>query len=199
MVAKRNLAWHFVGETLRDGSPIPKDGVWLEHKGPLVLCKSGLHWSRQPFDALTYAPGETLCLDQVGGKIIENAGDDKGISSRRKIVVRMDATELLRYFARHQALSVVHLWEKDPADCVLDYLMGDDAARDAAYAASAAASGAAYATSEASYAASAAAYAASDPARDAAIAAAYAASDSASPAAREHFNSLVYEAFGDWL
>lgn len=31
-------AWHFVGDTLRDGSPIPADGEWLEIDGPVELC-----------------------------------------------------------------------------------------------------------------------------------------------------------------
>ena len=124
-----NLAWHFAGETLRDGSPIPQDGEWLEHSGPLKMCTSGLHASRNPFDALKYAPGATLCLVEIGGEIIEDK--DKLVCSRRRIVARMQTDELLRYFARMQALSVVHLW--DAPDVVLDYLMtGEDAARDAA-------------------------------------------------------------------
>ena len=169
---KRNLAWHFVNEKLRDGSPVPKDGVWLEYKGPLVLCESGLHWSRTPFDALQYAPGNTLCLVEIGGEIVEKNGDDKGISSRRKIIVRMEAEELLRYFARMQALSVIHLNEDLP-EIVCNYLMtGDEAIRDAAWAA----------------------------ARDAAMASAWdAAGDAARAAAKEHFNQLVYECFEDWL
>lgn len=36
-------AWHFVGTTLRDGRPVPADGVTLRHDGPLRLCASGLH------------------------------------------------------------------------------------------------------------------------------------------------------------
>ena len=133
-------AWHFVGDTLRDGSPIPADGVWLEHKGPLKMCETGLHASIHPFDALQYAPGNTLCLVECCGEIVEDT--DKLVCSRRRIIARMDATELLRYFARMQALSVVHLW--DAPDVVLDYLMeGEEsnraAARAAAWAAGAAA------------------------------------------------------------
>ena len=135
---KRNLAWHFVGKTLWDGSPIPKDGKWLVYKGPIVMCKSGLHWSRKLSEALKYAPGETLCLVEVGGNVVE--GDDKGISTKRKIIARMDATELLGYFARMQALSVIHLW--DAPDIVCDYLMtGDESLRAAAWAAAWAAAG----------------------------------------------------------
>jgi hypothetical protein len=125
-------AWHFVGDTLRDGRPVPADGVKLIHDGQLVMCESGLHFSPHPFDALIYAPGDTLCLVEVGGTVVHGKGEDKdkGICSERTIIVRMDAEPLLRQFARQQALSVVHLW--NAPHVVLDYLMGDDAAWDAA-------------------------------------------------------------------
>ena len=35
--------WHFVGDTLRDGRPVPPDGEWLEHTGPIDWCRSGLY------------------------------------------------------------------------------------------------------------------------------------------------------------
>jgi hypothetical protein len=233
---KKNLAWHFVGDKLRGGRPVPKDGVWLEHNGELSLCESGLHWSRDPFDALQYAPGPVLCLVEVGGEIIE--GDDKGISTRRKIIARMDATELLRYFARMQALSAIHLNEDLCGnETVVDYLMtGDESLRDAAWdaardaaraaawhaerdAAMAAARAAAWhaeraaamaaAMAAAWHAAMAAARdAAWAAARDAAWAAAWAAARDAAwaaamaaarDAARQHFNDLVRESFGDFL
>ena len=121
-------AWHFVGKTLRDGRPVPKDGEWLVCDQPLVICRTGLHASREPFDALQYAPGNTLCLVDCDGEIIEQ--NDKLVCSRRRIVARMDAAELCDYFARMQALSVVHLW--DAPDVVLDYLMTGEARADAA-------------------------------------------------------------------
>ena len=165
---KRNLAWHFTnGKTLRDGRKIPRDGVWLKHVGPLELCASGLHFSREPHDALQNAPGATLHLVEIRGLIIEPEGENKGVCSMRRSIARMDATEMLRYFARMQALSVVHLW--DAPDVVLDYLMtGDEALRGAARAAAWAAARAA--------------------ARGAARGAAWA-------AARQEFNELVYECF----
>ncbi len=49
-------AYHFVGDTLRDGRPIPADGEWLVHDGPVTICEAGLHASRHVFDALEYAP-----------------------------------------------------------------------------------------------------------------------------------------------
>src|ERR1700674_4153218 len=135
-------AWHFVGPTLRNGDPVPPDGEWLVYKGVLSMCESGLHASRRPWHALSYAPGATLCLVDCDGEVIEQ--DDKLVCSRRRIVTRMDFIEPLRYFARMQALSVMHLWEAP--DVVLDYLMtGEEsiraAARDAAGDAARAAAG----------------------------------------------------------
>lgn len=122
-------AYHFVGKALRDGSPIPPEGKWLEFVGEPILCKQGLHASLHPFDALKYASGATLCLVELGGKIVEC--NDKVVATRRKIIKRVDLTETLRYFARIQALSVVHLW--DAPELVLDYLMtGNESLREAA-------------------------------------------------------------------
>ena len=219
----KTFAWHFLyeGHKLRDGRDAPADGVWLEHDGDVVICESGLHASRRPADALSYAPGPILCLVECDG-IAEEHGD-KLVCRRRKIVARMDATDMLRYYARMQALSVVHLW--DPPQIVLDYLMtGDsslkDAARATAWAAAKAAARAAArdaAWAAASAAASDAAWAAtSDAASDAAWAATRAAaratawaaakaatSDAASDAAwaatRAEFDALVFECFADYL
>ena len=125
-------AWHFTAATLRDGRPIPADGVVLHHDGPLVMCESGLHWSRTPLAALQYAPGPILCRVEVWGDIIEDF--DKGISRNRVILWRLDATDLLREFARRCALDVAHLW--DAPGIVLNYLRtGDESIRDAAWAA----------------------------------------------------------------
>ena len=127
--------WHFVGSTLRDHRPVPKDGVWLKHKGTIELCSSGLHASPTPFDALQYAPGPILCHVECRGDFLHDT--DKWCCTERKIIKRMDATDLLRYFACMQALSVIDLWITEPPDVVLDYLMTGDE-RLAASAASAA-------------------------------------------------------------
>lgn len=55
-------AYWFFGDTLRDGSPIPADGEWLQVEGDLILCRRGLHASLDPWDALQYAPGPNLAL-----------------------------------------------------------------------------------------------------------------------------------------
>ena len=125
-------AWHFVGDTLRDGKLVPADGVPLIFNDRPILCEQGLHASLDPFDALEFAPGETLCLVECGGTIIQ--ASDKLVCTERTIIARMDASEMLRFYARMQALSVVHLW--DAPEVVFDYLMtGNEAIRAAASAA----------------------------------------------------------------
>jgi len=171
-------AWHFVNKKLRDGSPIPRDGKRLVFKGQPILCEQGLHASLEPFDALQYAPGNTLCLVECGGIILHQ--DDKLVCTERTIIARMNAEPLLIFFARQQALSVIHLYPNGTDDVVFDYLMtGDeklrDAAGDAAGAAAWTAAGAA-----AGAAARAAAWAAAGAAAgDAAWAAAWAAAECA--------------------
>jgi hypothetical protein len=160
-------AWHFVGDTLRDGRPVPADGEWLTHDGPLALCASGLHASIDPWHALQYAPGGTLCPVELDGEVLY--GDDKLVARRRRIVRRVDMTAHLRAFARAEALRVIHLW--DAPDVVRQYLeTGDESLRAAAWAAAWAAARAA--GSAAGSAADAACAAARDAARDAAWAAA---------------------------
>lgn len=133
-----DIAWHFTGTTLRDGSPIPPIGETLVFKGKIKMCARGYHWSRTPFQALQYAPGPLLHKVRVGGEVIEHDGDDKGVSSERTILATLDATYLLRRFAADQALSVAHLWKMP--DVVRDYLTTLDedkraAARETAWAA----------------------------------------------------------------
>jgi hypothetical protein len=173
----------------------------LVHTGTLALCESGLHASLEPFDALRFAPGPTVCLVECDGQILH--GSDKLVCERRRIIARMDATELLRYFARMQAVSCLHLWMTEPPDVVLDYLMtGDEslrlAAQSAAWLAREAAQSAAWlaAQSAAWLAAQSATRSASESAAaDAALAAAADAAWSAEAAARQEFNALVYECF----
>jgi hypothetical protein len=134
-------AWHFVSDTLRDGRPVPADGEVLVHKGPLKLCASGLHASKNILDALQYAPGSIICRVEVGGEIIH--GCDKLVCSERTILWRASGEQVLGQFARMCALDVLHLW--DAPDIVVQYLKtGDEsiraAARDASDAADAAGS-----------------------------------------------------------
>jgi len=120
--------WHFVNETLRDGTPIPKNGVWLPPIQNITICERGYHGSSEPFDALYYAPGSLLTYCEFRGEIQHQ--NDKFVSSERRILLRMEAEELLFYFARMQSLSVVHLW--DAPEVVLDYLATGDVSLKAA-------------------------------------------------------------------
>ena len=131
-------AWHFTNRTLRDGRPIPPVGEWLTHDGPVGMCQSGLHASRKALDALQYAPGDIVHLVECED-IVEEQGD-KFVCRRRKILASVDATEILRAFARRQALSVIHLWEAP--DVVKRYMeTGDESLRAAAWEAARAAAG----------------------------------------------------------
>lgn len=174
--------WHFLyeGHKLRDGTTAPKNGKWLEVKDP-VICMKGLHGSLTPYDALRYAPGPILCLCEFSDPVDKHK--DKFVSTRRRIIARMDATEMLRYYARMQALSIVHLW--DAPGVVLDYLMtGDESIQSAAYSAAKLAVGFA-----AVLAAGFAAWSAVE------SAAGFAAGSAVWSASRQDFNTLVYECF----
>ena len=192
------LAYHFVGATLRDGSPIPPDGEWLEYVGDIRICESGYHASVEPFDALHYAPGNTLCLVECDDVVAQQS--DKLVCRRRRIMARFDAADFLWEAARAWALEVAHLWAAPPV--VIEYLQtGDESKRDAASSAALAAAWDAAASSVAWYAASAvASSAALAVAWDAASAVAwYAASavawDAARDAQRRHFNDAVADKF----
>ena len=175
------LAWHFVGETLRDGSPIPADGEWLEYSGPVVMCESGLHASTDPFDALQYAPGPVLCRVEVDGVVKRH--NDKLVCSRRRIVARRDVTDMLRLFARQCASDVLHLLAAP--EIVVRYLAtGDESIRASAWDASWTTASDASWTTASDAALAAARGAAWDDARDAAGAARGAAWATAWDAAR---------------
>lgn len=126
-------AWHFVGDTLRDGRPIPPDGEWLIHDGPVIPCKSGLHASERIIDALKYAPGAVVCRVDLRGDILPHGGD-KLATRERRILWRIDASEILRTFARRCALDMVHFWYAP--DVVRRWLeTGDEKLRSAAWSA----------------------------------------------------------------
>ena len=125
-------AWHFVNSTLRDGQPIPADGVTLHHDGGLKMCRAGFHASKRIINALAYSPGNTICRVEVGGEIIHD--DDKMVARERTILWRVDAEDLLRDFARRCAIDVLPLW--DAPEIVVQYLKtGDESLRAAARAA----------------------------------------------------------------
>ena len=186
-------AYHFTGKKLRDGRKLLKIGEWLIHDGPLEMCSSGLHASREPFDALQYAPGSILHLVEVGGEIIK--GDDKLVARKRKILASFDAEDLLWEYARQCALDVYHLWGNDQTDpkgvCKRYLETGDEKLGAAAWAATRAVAGAA-AGAAAWDAAKADARAATEDAWDTAW-------DAAWDAQRKRFNKMVKDKFVELL
>jgi len=211
------FAYHFTGDALKDGSPIPDTGQWLELPAGVLVepCESGFHASVHPFDALCYAPGPRLHYVELDGEIKAH-GDpvDKYAARKRRIIASIDATDLLFRFACDQALSVIHLWNAPQA--VRQYLeTADETLRDAARAAAEDAAWAAWAARAAWDAAWAAAReaawdaareaawdaawaAAGEAAWDAAWAAAWAAAGAAAwAAAREDFARRVYAVLPD--
>ena len=134
-----NIAYHFTGSTLRDGSAIPPIGHTLRMDGDPVMCERGFHWSLRPSEALRYAPGPLLHRVRYSGKFL--LGNDKGVSTERTILAAFDATYLMRRFAADQALSVAHLW--DMPVIVREYLTDLDKEKRVAARAAAGAAGAA--------------------------------------------------------
>lgn len=125
-------AWHFCHEMLRDGTSRAKVGEWETYEGEVKICWRGLHASPRIIGALEYAPGSILRLVEV--EDVVDRESDKLVCRRRKVLAEIDATEVLRTFARWCALQVVHLW--DAPEVVVEYLRtGDESLRSAARAA----------------------------------------------------------------
>lgn len=99
-MAKKIKAWHFIAKDRRlgngDGRKIRK-GQTLKVDCEPVLCEAGLHGSKRPIDALTYAPGPIICRVEIGGHIIH--GDDKLVGNERTVIWWADATVTLHEFA----------------------------------------------------------------------------------------------------
>jgi hypothetical protein len=176
--------WYFSDESRKLRYDAGREiAIGVEHtvKGYPEPCKRGLHASERILDALQYAPGPIIWRVELSGRI--KRGDDKVAATRRKYIAGgLDISDILRKFARKQALSVAHLW--DIPEIVRRYLeIGDEFIRAAAWAAAWAA--AKDAASDAAWAAARAAAwaAASDAASDAARAAAWAAASDAAWAA----------------
>jgi hypothetical protein len=82
-------------------------------EGPLVMYEHGLHWSRRIIDALQYAPGNTICLVEAWGDVQEQ--DDKGVSTHRGVLAKMNGKKLLRLFAAdcaEEALTLCKVTDK---------------------------------------------------------------------------------------
>lgn len=169
------------------------EGVTHTVEGLPKLCEHGLHASKRPSQALAYAKGDWIWLVELSGDM--DIGDDKIAAQTRTYIKGLQIEELLRKFARSEALRVAHLW--DCPDIVRTYLeTGDEDIRAAAWAAARAAAMDA-AMDAAMAAAGAAAWAAAwAAARAGARAAAWdAAMDAEKESYMQRFDMLVYAEF----
>ena len=96
------IAWHFLPENKRlrydDDRHIQIGKTYrVRNKEPIQLCANGMHASVDILDAIKYAPGPILCKVEMGEDCI--LGDNKCVSSSRKVISMMDATGLLHEFA----------------------------------------------------------------------------------------------------
>ena len=140
-------AFHFIGDDrkLRDGSDSAPVGGVETYNGKCVLCESGLHASRRPIDALSYAPGVFMRLVECSH--VEDEQDDKLVCRSRKILWEADISAELHEFACQCAERALALVENpDPRSIAAieakrKWLRGeisDDKLRDARAAADAA-------------------------------------------------------------
>ena len=75
---------------------------------PPILCIRGLHASLTVLSALSYAQSAILYRVSLGGTIVHGLG--KSCATERTYLSCLDATSILRKFARECALSVIDLW-----------------------------------------------------------------------------------------
>ena len=174
-------AYHFIAPDLKtrfDSRQAVVGEALSVDETKLKLCSFGLHASKHPSDALSFAQGDqtTLCLVELSGRILDDDGN-KVCASERTILRAIDATRMLQDYAIWCAEKVLSLFEeKYPDDkrpraaieTARKYLAGGcskedlqkaadavadaaDAARAAAWAADAAAYAAAYAVAYAAY------------------------------------------------
>ena len=98
-------AFYFADDSrkLRYGDNRPIEvGTTHTVEGTPKLCSNGLHASVNILDAVSYAPGHHLYLVELSGEM--DVGDGKVSAQSRTYIAYYNAEELLREFARKQAL-----------------------------------------------------------------------------------------------
>ena len=66
-------------------------------RGPVVLCKHGLHAAARPLDALSYGLGPIVARVRLTGEVILD--NDKAAARKREYLAVADATNTLHEFA----------------------------------------------------------------------------------------------------
>ena len=95
------LGWHFTGERLRGGAEVPSPGIWLEHDGPVELCRSGYHAATDIAVALELGGGSWIHRVELQGDVIEKRGI--AVARRRRILWSVRGARMLRVFAGEAA------------------------------------------------------------------------------------------------
>lgn len=132
-------AWYGSGPPNEDGLFVVANvgghyavGDSLTVKGPIVLCKWGLHASVRPLDMLQYTYGSWVHIVDVSGGVV--VGGDKIAGRRRDHLFAFDASTVYRAAARSFALDVTDLWGAPKV--VIEWLTtGDESLRAAAWSA----------------------------------------------------------------
>lgn len=108
---KSILAWHFAGDTLRDGRPLPKKGDILRHDGNVIPCQSGLHGSVRAIDTLAYMPGFRVARVRLSGVIVShgNPTDKYAASVRENLSDYIDARDAICAWIRCVALRAMRV------------------------------------------------------------------------------------------
>jgi hypothetical protein len=98
--------WHFskLDKRLRysDNRLIVAGETLTATNEPIKICSYGMHASKCPVDALSYAPGCHVWAVEMGDDVITKG--DKSVSKSRKALWGYDVTEVLLEFSRIIAL-----------------------------------------------------------------------------------------------
>ena len=93
-------------------SGVWKVGEWKVWDGPLRMCKSGFHFSKEPVGSLDYAQyGSILCV--VEWKDEGETQDTKTVCHEMRVVKMVDRDTVCRKFAIACARHVLPIYEKD--------------------------------------------------------------------------------------
>lgn len=104
--------WHWAA--MKYGRPVMHDGTLIEIgrryeiKREPQLCVRGYHGSTCILDALQYAPGPWVSLREIEGVV---DGGDKVVGRVCTHLAGVDATDILREFARRCALEAIDNWD----------------------------------------------------------------------------------------
>jgi hypothetical protein len=94
-------AWHWLKDDMHSGSG--RERAWVEGEErthfskTLLICERGYHSSPTPWDGLSYAQGNVLCLVEISEP--EAQQDDKYVSRTRKLIKAINVEHELRAFA----------------------------------------------------------------------------------------------------